>query len=114
MWNFKILRMTMGEFFPGSQDGRPHGLTIFHTARRRTGTELISSIDESMSEYGIVCIAMDTTPASSADDHSIADEPHVATCSDLDAWTSMGIHFPFGNRDVLVEKGSHCRTYPMA
>jgi hypothetical protein len=89
MWNFKILRMTMGEFFPGSQEGRPHGLTIFHTARRRTGTELISSIDESMSEYGIVCIAMDTTPASPADDHSIADEPHVATCSDLDAWASM-------------------------
>ena len=34
-------------------------LTIFHTARRRTGTELNRGVDESMSEYGIVCIAMD-------------------------------------------------------
>lgn len=46
-----------------------------------------------MSEYGIPCIAMDTTPASPADDHSIAVEPHVATCSDLDAWASMAFVF---------------------
>jgi len=68
-------------------------LTILHTARRRTGTRLIRSVDESMSEYGIGCIAMDTTPASPPDDHSIADEPHVATCSDLDAWASAAFVF---------------------
>ena len=68
-------------------------LTILHITRRRTGTELIRSVDENMSEYGIVCIGMDTTPASPADAHSIADEPHVATCSDLDAWASGAFVF---------------------
>jgi len=85
--------MTMGEFFPGSQERRPHGLIILDIARRGTGTELIRSVDESVSGYDIVCIAMDTTPASPADDHSIADEPHVPTCSRLDAWASMTFVF---------------------
>ena len=68
--------MTMGEFFPGSQEGAVR-------------TELIRSVDESMSENGIPYIAMDTIPASLADDHSIADEPHLATCSDLDVSAAL-------------------------
>jgi hypothetical protein len=36
---------------------------------------------------------MDTSQASLADGRSIADEPHVATYSDLHAWTSMGYVF---------------------
>jgi hypothetical protein len=76
--------MTMGEFFPGSQEGRP---------RRGTSTELIRSVDESMSEYGTGCIAMDTIRASPVDNHSIVDEPHVATCSYLYAWASGAFVF---------------------
>jgi hypothetical protein len=99
MWNFKISRMTMGEFFPGSQEGRP---------RRRTSTELIRSVDGSMSDYGTARIAMDTTPASAADNHAIADEPHVAPCSDLDAWTSGAFVFlDIAMCECILTKGEY-------
>jgi len=55
--------------------------------------QTVRSAHENRSEFGILCIAMDTNPASLADGRSIADEPHVATCSDLHAWTSMGYVF---------------------
>jgi hypothetical protein len=74
----------MGEFFPGSQEGR---------LRRGTSTELIRSVGESMSEYGTACIARDTIRVSPADNHSIVDEPHVATCSNLYAWASGAFVF---------------------
>jgi hypothetical protein len=74
----------MGEFFPGSQEGRP---------RRGTSPELIRSVDESMSECGTACIAMDTIRASPADNHSIVDEPDVATCTHLYAWASGAFVF---------------------
>ena len=55
--------------------------------------EKVRSVHENRSGFGILCISMDTNQATLADGRSIADEPHVATYTDLHAWTSMGYVF---------------------